>query len=111
MNTSPAEKICPLCGGIVKGSDKLKYYCERCNILFEKEMLSKQGEKEKPVVSVPQKKASLKYIVSKHSRSYHIPGCRYIKQIAKENLALYDNKKDAEKAGYHACICVRKDGA
>ena len=25
---------CPLCGGEVKGNDKINYYCDNCNMLF-----------------------------------------------------------------------------
>lgn len=108
MKVKTMEKACPLCGGDVLGTDFLKYYCKRCNILFEKSMLAQQ-EEEKPVV--PEKKARLKYIVSKESKSYHLPGCRYVRQIDKDNIASYDNRKDAEQSGYHACICVRKHGS
>ena len=113
MKVETIEKGCPLCGGDLKGTDKLKYFCKACNILFERGMFGApkpqiQAEPETKIAA--QKPTGLKYVVSTHSNSYHLPGCRYIKQINPENYSYMESRKDAEKGGYHACICVRKHG-
>ena len=35
---------CPMCSGNVTGNDSLKFYCRRCNIMFEKKHLTKQKQ-------------------------------------------------------------------
>ncbi len=39
------EDACPICGGTVRGNDHYKYFCKRCNILFDKKDLIQKGEK------------------------------------------------------------------
>jgi hypothetical protein len=34
---------CPLCHGDVAGNDKYKYYCRKCNILFDKKHIENRG--------------------------------------------------------------------
>jgi hypothetical protein len=105
------KDACPLCGGHVKGNERYKYLCKKCNVLFVKAELAHT-----PVAVVAKKvepkPTGLKYVVSSKSNSYHLPGCRYIRQINRENLSFFDAKQQAEKKGYHPCICVRrKNGA
>ena len=35
---------CPLCGGDVVGNDDVKYYCKRCNLLFNRSELTIQRQ-------------------------------------------------------------------
>lgn len=40
-------KACRICKGTVKGDEKNKYYCKKCNILFnKKELISEKKENE-----------------------------------------------------------------
>jgi|GEM_PF-1067462 len=43
------KNACPLCGSDVKGNDRYKFYCKRCNILFDKAQLDLEGEKKTTV--------------------------------------------------------------
>jgi hypothetical protein len=107
------EGGCLLCGGDVKGNETYKFYCKKCNVLFErwhlarrKEMASKEPApaKEEPY-RLP---AGVKYIASHHSDKYHKLGCRYVDQIQGANLKHFKSGIEAERKGYKACVCVRK---
>jgi len=46
------------------------------------------------------------YVGSKESDKYHLPTCRYAKEIAAENLIKFKDKADAESKGYTPCgVC------
>jgi hypothetical protein len=111
MRIATIEKACPLCGGDVKGNQEHKFFCKRCNLLFEQEMLKRQPDFVRPAaLAVPSARAkttSLKYIGSTQSQRYHMPGCRYVRQINRENLVHFDSGLQAESKGYRKCICVR----
>lgn len=54
------EHGCPICGSDVKGNDFYRYYCEQCNVLFErKDILEKEFGKSLGEVSVGVKKTRL----------------------------------------------------
>jgi len=36
---------CPICGNDVRGDDEFKFWCESCNILFNRADLAKSGSK------------------------------------------------------------------
>ena len=36
------EEGCPICGADVKGNDKRKFYCKNCNVLFDRNHISKE---------------------------------------------------------------------
>lgn len=40
------------------------------------------------------------YVGSKNSNKYHLPACRYAKNIKPENLVCFASKEDAGKRGY-----------
>ncbi len=46
------------------------------------------------------------YIANSNTGKYHLPDCRWVKEMSNSNKVPYKNKADAEKAGYQACkVC------
>lgn len=46
------------------------------------------------------------YVGSTKSNKYHLPSCRYAKEIAEENLIKFKDKANAESQGYEPCgVC------
>lgn len=46
------------------------------------------------------------FVGSTKSNKYHLPSCRYAKEIASENLITFSSKADAESKGYAPCgVC------
>jgi len=50
-----------------------------------------------------QAKTTGKYVASKDSDKYHLPDCRWVKNIQPENLIYFDTEEDAVAAGYSPC--------
>jgi len=44
-----------------------------------------------------------KYVASKNSKVFHLPGCRFAKRISPENLIGYKSRDEAVSAGKRAC--------
>jgi len=55
---------------------------------------------EQPADSTP---AEYKYVASKNSKVFHLPGCRFAKRISPENLTGYKSRDEAVRAGKRAC--------
>jgi len=91
---------CLICGGVVKGSPKAKYFCKKCNILFSHETLARAGKFKQ---SETYKAEDLDYIGSLESDKYHHLTCMCAKNIKKENRIIFEGKKDAVKKGYMKC--------
>ncbi|HHV98147.1 MAG TPA: hypothetical protein GXX36_01010 [Clostridiaceae bacterium] len=50
--------------------------------------------------------AQYKYLGSAESNKYHLPSCRFAKEIAEKNLVKFKDKADAESKGYEPCgVC------
>ena len=79
------EEGCPICGGDVKGNDRYRFFCKRCNVLYDRKHLARKRVEEKPPQAEREKPLTLppgvKYIASNHSDKYHRLGCRYVDQI------------------------------
>lgn len=115
MKAETVPGSCPLCGGDTKGDDKYRFYCQKCNVLFSRSELKKAekpvettAETKRPAKELSKEQINLKCLVSSESNKYHKFGCRYIKQIAVENLFYFNTKAECEKAGYEPCICIKK---
>ncbi len=48
------------------------------------------------------------FVGSKNSDKYHLPDCRYAKNIKSENLVCFSSIEEAEKQGYVAAGCCIK---
>ncbi len=48
------------------------------------------------------------FVGSKNSDKYHLPDCRYAKNIKRENLVCFSSTEEAEKQGYVAAGCCIK---
>jgi len=48
-----------------------------------------------------------KYVASKNSKVFHLPGCRSAKRISAGNLVGYESRKEAIKAGKRPCKLCR----
>ena len=117
MSMQTLEKACPLCSGDVKGNNHDRYYCKKCDVLFDYHHLLRPeaGEglaAEVKIESVPPAKQAntprkVGFVTSRHSGKYHRLGCRYIDQIMPENLAQFDTAREAENKGYKPCVCVK----
>ncbi|MFH0978842.1 MAG: hypothetical protein V1837_06090 [Candidatus Woesearchaeota archaeon] len=114
MKAQTIPKGCPICSSDVKGDETHKYYCKKCNLLFEARDVHKEEKKpevqsevskqqEKPKQVVQAKEAGL--TASSQSNKYHKKGCRYIRQIENKNLIYYKDKKEAERQGRRPCKC------
>ena len=53
-----------------------------------------------PSQTVPTGRQDCTYVGSKNSNKYHLPSCRWAKNIKPENLACFKDKNDAESKGY-----------
>lgn len=47
------------------------------------------------------------YVASRHSDKFHLPSCRYARQIKPENLIGFKTREDATRAGYVPCKVCR----
>jgi hypothetical protein len=107
------EGGCQICGGDVKGNDKYKFFCEHCNILYERRYL-RQGQEDRPSEPPEARKEpfrlpdGVKCIASNHSDKYHKLGCRYVDQIKGSHLKHFKSSIEAERNGYKACTCAKK---
>ncbi|MFH0874376.1 MAG: hypothetical protein V1859_00410 [archaeon] len=48
------------------------------------------------------------FIGSKTSGKYHLPGCRYVKNISTKNKVTFSSLKDAKDKGFKKCVCVKR---
>lgn len=48
------------------------------------------------------------FVGSKNSDKYHLPDCRYAKNIKEENKVCFSSKEEAESRGYKAAGCCIK---
>lgn len=88
------EKACPLCGSDVYGNDDLKYYCKRCNILFERKNL---------------RLAKKEFVGSKIAKRFHSLNCASIRNLKEENKVFFNTRDDALKNGFKQCkLCIKK---
>lgn len=50
-----------------------------------------------------------RFVGSKNSDKYHLPGCQWVKRIKPENMVCFKDEQEAEKKGYvPASCCVKK---
>jgi len=64
------------------------------------------GEKTAQQPASQPAKTSGNYVGSLKSDKYHLPSCRWAKEISKENQIWFDTKEEAKKAGYKPCgVC------
>ncbi len=103
---------CPLCGGDVVGNDDVKYYCKRCNLLFNKSELriQRQGKQKNAAGEEQAKTRSYKtlFVASKLSDKFHRKDCLFAKNINKENLISFNSASEALKKGFKPCKnCLR----
>ncbi|MGC8929336.1 MAG: Ada metal-binding domain-containing protein [Candidatus Woesearchaeota archaeon] len=88
------EKACPLCSSDVYGNDNLKYYCKRCNLLFERKDLRILKQE---------------FIGSKVSRKFHSFNCPSIRNLREENKVFFSAAEEAMKNGFKPCgLCMKK---
>lgn len=50
--------------------------------------------------SIAKPEQNCAYVGSKNSNKYHLPSCRWAKNIKPENVACFKDKNDAESRGY-----------
>ncbi|MCX6711030.1 MAG: hypothetical protein NTZ02_02975 [Candidatus Woesearchaeota archaeon] len=122
------ERACPLCGNEVKGNRKTRYYCKRCNLLFdEKETILKEevGEisiptEEKKEIAATAKKDKGReipkeperiFITSAKAKRYHVENCPFAQKIRPEKRIIFRTREDAEKQGYRPCTCLKNHSA
>ncbi|MCX6709678.1 MAG: hypothetical protein NTV63_01845 [Candidatus Woesearchaeota archaeon] len=119
------EKACPVCGSDVKGNEKMRFYCKRCNILFERGELSSGKERNDEAEektkrtekrNVPEKaKEEVKmeeeeeiFITSAKAKRYHVKNCPFAGKIAEDKRIIFRSKEDAKNQGYKPCPCTKK---
>jgi len=119
------ERTCPLCGNEVKGNRKTRYYCKRCNLLFdEKETILREKEREKSApaekkeeIAEIMKREKCKeepkkiFITSAKAKRYHVENCPFAQKIRAEKRIIFRTREDAEKQGYRPCTCVKNHSA
>lgn len=50
-----------------------------------------------------------RFVGSKNSNKYHLPGCQWVRRIKPENVVCFKSEQEAEKQGYApASCCVKK---
>jgi len=54
-------------------------------------------------INTVEQTAEYKYVGSAESNKYHLPSCRYAKEISEKNLVKFKDKSDAESKGYEPC--------
>jgi hypothetical protein len=64
----------------------------------EGQNLAQVEQKDQSSTSTPSQNCA--YIGSKNSNKYHLPTCRWAKNIKPENLICFKDKNDAESKGY-----------
>lgn len=128
------EDGCPLCGGEVRGNEEYRYFCKKCNMLFNRNVLAKKRKKAVPKkeeeqitkeLEATQTSGSpaeiydeetqpieeeLKFIASSKSNKMHIDTCHFLKKIQKENWIYLDSLEDGLKKKYEPCVCIRRKG-
>lgn len=89
------EKGCLICGGVVRGNLKAKYFCKKCNVLFSyTELLNARLI---PRVDLP------KLMGSKASDKAHKLDCVSAKRISEDNRVFFTDSRQARKACYKLC--------
>ncbi len=69
-------------------------------------VLGKEDESTKEEQSDSKKDCA--FIGSKNSNKYHLPSCRYAKNIKEENIVCFSDQQDAENKGYKPCgQCIK----
>ncbi|MFH1399104.1 MAG: hypothetical protein ABIG95_03255 [Candidatus Woesearchaeota archaeon] len=94
---------CPLCNGDVKGNREAKFYCKLCNILFIEIELNRKGK------FVGRLVPGSPFLASYESKVYHTGKCHLVKNISKNNLIYFCDKKETRQYGYRKCkLCQPK---
>jgi hypothetical protein len=125
------KKACPICKGDVKGNAQLKYFCRKCNMLFNRDQLraeskyiqevvdmafakrvkalkQEQASKPKPIGKMKDQDLKDKFIVSLKSTKYHAINCPFARKIKRDNMFYFDTKDQARSKGYKPCVCMKK---
>lgn len=53
-------------------------------------------------------KKEFQFVGSKNSNKYHLPSCRFAKNIKEENLVYFVSEEDAQSRGYIPHTCVKE---
>jgi methylphosphotriester-DNA--protein-cysteine methyltransferase len=62
-----------------------------------------KAKKAKPETAAP---ASGSYVASKTAEPFHLPSCKWVQKISKDNIVYYKTKEDAIKDGHRPCkVC------
>ena len=80
---------------------------------FSKE---KAIEKELPGIEEPgliieediEEESPVKYIANAATMTFHVPECRYAKQISAANKVFFDSRKEAVQSKYKPCRCTEE---
>ena len=97
------KNSCALCGSDVIGNEQYKYFCKKCNVLFQRKHLKKKKE-DKNEVAVLKKTESI--VASAKSNKMHVASCHFLKKI--QEMIHLDSVEQGKQKGYESCVCLRR---
>ena len=96
---------CPLCNGDVKGSPKYKFFCKKCNILYESHHIPKSEvrftwrQEKEAIMQAFNYKKTLRYVYGSKGK-FHKLSCEKAQELKSRTYSEH-KPKDLD-----ACECV-----
>jgi hypothetical protein len=100
MQVVPTKSVKSIVESVIKSNDKKKE--------DQNNKIGKTDAKKIIIKTIPVNEESF-YFAAEGGNKFHEPGCMAIKNVPKNKLTLYTNKKDAMKKGLQPCnVCIPK---